>query len=191
MMYSIQSNSARFIYTLNYIPNSNSNDSKQCLLKNGLYFSKESRSDEKIRFTESDLYSIVRTVLFMYVFSVSPHENIVDIINTGEVTHTVGDGLTVNALTLDVAVNLVDSLFGKNFASVVKRVINKCLNEYCTTWRYYLSGSNVKYPSAADYINLSKFVNIVVCEYGDCEKFIMTNSTDHHVPLQQMTKILK
>lgn len=188
-MYSIQSNSARFIYTLNYIPSTNNDE--QCLLKNGCYFSKESRSDEKLRFTETDLYSIIRTILFMHVFNISPEGNIVQIINTGKVTHTIGDNVTVNILNLDTIVQLLDLLFGKGFSTVIKRVINKCYNEYCLIWKYYPYNTNIKCPSAADYINLARFVNITTCERGDCEKFITTNSTDHKIPLQQMIKVLK
>lgn len=169
----------------------NQNNTNQCRLKNDCYFSKESRSDEKIRFTETDLSSIVRTVLFMYVFKVSPEESIVEIINTGTVTHTLGENFILNVLTLDIVVGLVDSLFGNGFASVVKRVINKCLNEYNITWKYYPCISNIKYPSAADYINLARFVNVSNCKYGESEKFIITNSTDNKIPLQQSIKILK
>lgn len=53
------------------------------LNSNGFYFSKQARSDEKIRFTEQDIFSIVRTVAFIYVFNVTPDYSILDIINTG------------------------------------------------------------------------------------------------------------
>lgn len=188
-MYSVQSNSARFIYTLNYIHNEN--NTAQCLLKNGFYFSKESRSDEKIRFTETDMYSIVRTILFMHVFNISPNEDIVEIINTGSVSHTIGDELMVTSMSLSDMVELLDTMLGEGFSSVSKRVINKCFNEYTICWKYYTCNASIKLPSAADYVNLSKFVNISSCTYGDCERFITTNSTDHKVPLQQTIKMLK
>lgn len=186
-MNNTQSNSARFIYTLNYIPNKN--NIEQCKLKNGLYFSKESRSDEKIRFTESDMYSLVRTVLFMHVYHVGPEESIVDIVNTGEVSYAV-DVSIVNHLTVDIIIELLDSLFGDGFARIVRRVVIKCYNEYCTIWKYYPYNPKLHFPSAADYINLAKFVNITECEYAPCELFIITNSTDYKIPLQQMLKIL-
>jgi hypothetical protein len=53
------------------------------LNSNGFYFSKQARSDEKIRFSEQDIFSIVRTVAFIYVFNVTPDYSILDIINTG------------------------------------------------------------------------------------------------------------
>lgn len=188
-MYSIQSNSARFIYTLSYIKNQNNNN--QCRLNTGLYFSKECRSDEKIRFTETELHSIVRTVLFIHVFRTTPDESILEIINTGNITYKSDEQLTVNITTLPIFINLLDLLFGKGFATIIRRVATKCYNEYCESWRYYPFNLNIKYPSAADYVNLARFVNLSTCEYGACEKFIITNSTDNKVPLQQSTKMLK
>lgn len=191
-MYSIQSNSARFIYTLNYLPNEN--NIIQSKLKTGLYFSKQSRSDEKFRYTETDLHSIVRTVLFMHVFQIAPIENAAEITNSGQVSYNITDAeliLPKNILTIDIIVALLDDLFGENFSAVIKRVINKCFLEYCTVWRYYpYNDAILKLPSASDYINLRKFVNTTDCEFGKCEQFIMANSTDHKIPLQQMHKIL-
>lgn len=190
-MYSIQSNSARFIYTLHYRENKNNsaNNVQQCKLRNGLYFSKESRSDEKIRYTETDMYSIIRTALFIQVFDSSPEENIVEIVNSGQVTH-IKTLNTNKPITISSLVDMVDSLFGTGFSFVASRVINKCYNEYVTRWRYYPYISKIKYPSAADYINLAKFVNVSVYEYGDCELFITTNSTDHKIPMQGSKKII-
>ncbi|ATY70245.1 GrBNV gp61-like protein [Tomelloso virus] len=186
-MYSIQSNSARFIYTLNY--KENQNKSNQCRLKSGLYFSKESRSDEKIRYTETDMYSIMRTILFLYTFRVSPNESLLEIVNTGQVNYHFGSPVVVD-LDLHGLIGLYDTIFGKNFSNVTSRVLNKCFNEYATIWQYFPYENSIKCPSASDFINCAKFVNACVAEYAPCEKFITTNGTDHKIPLQQAIKKL-
>lgn len=187
-MYNIQSNSARFIYTLARTKKQIQKNTPLCLLKNNFYFIKETRSDEKIRFTETDLYAIIRTVLFIQVFQTSPEETLIDIINSGEVAHK--GALKAHCLNLQTFVALVDSLFGIGFAAVASRVITKCYNEYCTNWKYYPYISKVKYPSASDYLNLARFVNVTSSDYGECEKFIIANASDHKIHLQQNKKIL-
>lgn len=157
------------------------------------YFSKESRSDEKIRYTETDMYSIVRTILFMHAFQIAPNESIVEIINTGQVSHCemAPNGSVVADLSVQTIVELLDSMFGAGFATVVKRVAGKCYTEYSTVWKFYPYISNIKCPSASDYINLYRFVNASTCEYSACERFITTNTSDHKIPLQENKKLLK
>lgn len=212
-MFNNQANNARFIYTLNYLHrdnnttttttsattttttsiNNNNTQVQRCMLKNGFVLSKESRSDEKLRYTEHDLRSIIRTVLFIHVFEMSPNESLVDIINTGQVSYDCVDGKLQlhNKLNIAVAMELLDSMFGKNFSVVTKKELLRCYEEYAQKWHYYPFITGIVFPSAADYIRLSKFVNISVPVLSEPIQFILRNSTDFKVPLQNNVKIFK
>lgn len=135
-----------------------------CVLKNSNFcLTKEARSDEKIRFTENEMTSIVRTILFMYVFRTSPKETLLEIINTGEVSH---NPLPYNRnafheITITEIICLFDYLFGDRLSSVVSRPIGAILKEYNDQWRYFpLNRNNIKTPSCQDYQLLAKFVNL-------------------------------
>lgn len=163
-----------------------------CHLKNNGYLTKVSRSDEKIRYTETDMYAIVRTVLFMYCYKISPNESLDTIITTGELSYT--DTNIPNhtqMLDLKTAIELLDSLFGDNFSNVVSRVVIKCINEYKYIWRLYPYASKIVFPSASDFIKLARFVNVSTFAHSKITQFILNNSMDNKIPLQSNVKILK
>lgn len=220
-MYNLQSNSARFIYTLSAIepndvleenksqtsiletkttcdgisttlPMSNSIQRRYCKLNSNYYLLKAPRSDEKIRYTESDMYSIVRTVLFMYCYEMSPNESLNEIINTGEISFDFNQTPNyIKTLNMSIMIQLLDSLFGNNFSYVVGRVLIKCLDEYNHSWRFYPYMSKIILPSARDFVKLARFMNITTFKYSKVTQFILNNSMDHKVPLQNNIKLLK
>ncbi|ATZ81526.1 GrBNV_gp61-like protein [Drosophila innubila nudivirus] len=245
-MYNLQSNSARFIYTLSGIepqvvddqsndvleetqtnksrikqtsiletkttcdgmstlPMLNSmqstientiNPTKQqrryCKLNSNYYLLKAPRSDEKIRYTESDMYSIVRTVLFMYCYEMSPNESLNEIINTGEISFDLNQTPNyIKTMNMSIMIQLLDSLFGNNFSYVVGRVLIKCLDEYNHSWRFYPYMSKIILPSARDFVKLARFMNITTFKYSKVTQFILNNSMDHKIPLQNNIKLLK
>lgn len=163
-----------------------------CILNgNKFWFSKEPRSDEKLRFTETDLYEIIRSVLFMYVFNVQPNESMVEIVNTGEVTYPPCLLENVRELNPPVAIKLLDKLFGRNFAVVAKRALGKCLLEYETTWRFaHYNFALLGPPSAFEIRKLVKFVNITSATYSIPTQFINNNTYDNEIPLQTNYKYL-
>lgn len=188
---SLQSNGARLIYTLNDRPPTVHNT--YCLLKNGYYFMKEARSDEKLRYTESEIRSIVRTVTFMYVFDNGPRESMLELINSGEPYTARRSALETNRLNeLDVnsLAELLDRLFGTGFSVVARHSVTHVYTEYMYDWRYYLYGQSVSMPSTDDFVRVSRFVNVPSCRYSSSTDFINDNVTDHRVPLQNNEKML-
>lgn len=106
-----------------------------CQLKNGFYFTKEPRSDEKIRFTETDMTSIVRTILFTYCFNIKPMQSILQIVTFGDVDYNFKKLRLKHKLTPTTIIALLDMLFGDGFAIIVKRPILTVYKEYMTSWR--------------------------------------------------------
>lgn len=205
-MFNAQANTARFIYTISTtIPETDDdsavNDLEKCRehtqfktyakLNNGFYFKKVARSDEKVRYTETDIHSIVRTVLFMHVFECEPDNSLLDIINSGDVSYKLDpDFRQRNQLTLQDVKELLDQLFGENFAMVVRRVVSKCMLEYNNIWKYYPFVSNLRLPSAQDIVKLARFVNASMSVFSGTTLFLLENSTDNRIPLQGNIKYL-
>lgn len=183
-MYNTQANTARFIYTISAskpsMKNKNNEHLPVCHLKNGFYFTKESRSDEKVRYTETDIECVVRTVMFMHVFEVSTENSLIEIITTGQCTYDFehADLMPKNELNARVVVELLDTLFGDNFATIVRRVISKCMQEYNMLWRNYPYTTNVKVPCALDYLKLARFVNMSLSCYAEPTLYILDNNIE-------------
>lgn len=164
-----------------------------CILKgNKFWFSKEARSDEKVRFTETDMYTIIRTILFLYVFDIQPDQTMLEIVNTGIVTFPECNASSIRDLTITITADLVDSLFGENFSIITKRVIVKCFTEYEMFWRYAAFNKTAKVlePSALDLKKLRQFVNVSSPVYSRPTQFINNNSMDNKIPLQNNYKTL-
>lgn len=194
-MFNVQANTARFIYTISRPDQSKvTNLYDYAQLNNGFILSKEARSDEKVRYTENNMFAIIRTALFMYVFEWQPQESVVDLVNTGElsdaslVLHT----STPNLLDIKVARQLLDHLFGKGFSRITRRVVGKCMSEYLNVWRCYPfhRSSRLRLPSVADFLKLIRFVNASTCDYSEITLFLLENTTDHRIPNQGPQKDL-
>jgi hypothetical protein len=186
------SNGVRLIYTIS--ENEPTSTKKFAKLVNGLYLYKVSRTDELLRYTETDMKKIVRVILFTYVFRISPNESIMDLINTGKFDSPINeeelDRITCQELTSEIANYVLDSTLGANFSTVAKFSVVSVMNEYMTKWRYFVVGCPVSAPSVDDYIRLFRFVNVPLAFYTPATKFINTNMTDHKIPLQGTTKEL-
>lgn len=191
-MYDVQSNKARFIYTISLTPKTTDSVSSVRLV-NGFYFSKVTRSDEKLIYTEHDMMSIVRTVLHMHVFRLAPCESVQEIIYSGLVTFP-NDGFSLTVynpcLTIECIVNIVDSLLGEGFCSVVARPLERVYSEYKHAWRYYAFGRPVALPCAADFVRLYRFVNAPNYRLSAATQFVLFNIDDHKIPLQGRVKRL-
>lgn len=164
-----------------------------CILdSNRFWFSKEARSDEKVRFTESDMYDIIRTVLFLYVFDTQPDQTMVEIVNIGEVSFPNCHIDNMRELTISIAADLLDTLFGRNFATITSRALVKCYTEYEMTWRYatFSRQSQILAPSALDLRKLCMFVNVTSPVYSRPTQFINNNTMDNKIPLQTNYKYL-
>lgn len=172
-MYNIQSNAARLIYTLS--DTKPTSDIIFCKLKNGFYFKKEARSDEKLQFTERDMFSIIRTILFMYVFKCSPLESYSEIIYLNKLTLNEINPNDINDLTLSDIIILLDKLFGENFCRVINRHINIIYNEYKMYWRYSKFDTHILALSPLDIKKLNSFVNTPISSFTAATKFIAEN----------------
>lgn len=155
-----------------------------------LYLRREPRSDEKVRFTEPEMYSIARTVLFMHVFRTGPLESSEEIFSLGSVSHDVDNLVVRTDCDYVEIVQLLDAIFGVGFSTVCRSVVSKCIREYRTTWRYYPFVRSVSAPSAADYIALRLFVNARTTSYAPSMRFLMRNLSDHRTPQQSAIKEL-
>lgn len=160
-----------------------------CRLKNGYCLTKEARSDEKVRYTETDMHSIVRTVLFIHVFRLGPNETLLELVNTGEVTYPSVDVQPLE-LDLNTACELLDGLFGVNFSRVVRRVVLSVYHEYQYSWMYYPFYSKLSTPSARDIIKLCRFMNASTSHYSNPTTFVVNNCFDHKDDLQNQLKYL-
>jgi hypothetical protein len=156
-----------------------------------LYLRQEPRSDEKVRFTEPEMYAVARTVLFMHVFRTGPLESAEEIFRLGSVSHD--DNLVVRTDCDYVEiVQLLDAILGVGFSTVCRKVVSRCLREYFTSWRYFPFGRHALLgaPSAADYLTLRFFVNARTTSYAPSMRFLMRNLSDHRTPQQGAIKEL-
>lgn len=195
-MFNNQANSARFIYTISStkpsLKNKYNRDIPSCHLRNGFYLTKEARSDEKVRYTETDITCIVRTVLFIHVFEISPENSLIEIVNSGQVSYNLEREFRIkNELNMPIIKKLLDLLFGDGFSFIVRRVIAKCFHEYNNVWRNYPYRNAILMPSAMDYLKLARFVNASLSRYTCPTKFILSNMNDHKISLQNNIKLLK
>lgn len=183
-----QSNDARFIYTVS----KERPQSVACKLKSGLYLSKSCKSNEKIKFTETDMYSLIYTVMFFQVFQVSTSDSYAMIIKSGQITYSdqqVLEGRCAMQLSILDVTTLLDDTFGQHFSCLTKRAIFKWNIEYNTSLRMYpFNVSKIQMPSASDIIKLHRFVNMGSIEYTSIVNFITSSNTKW--PLQGAVKQL-
>nr|WOJ45347.1 GrBNV_gp61-like protein [Apis mellifera nudivirus] len=185
-----QTNGARLIYTLSRVPPINTE--VYCQLRvNGLYFFKVARSDEKLRYCESEIRSILRCVIFGYVFDCWPQESLLDLINQSPPIPTMQQSQRIidYPLTLSLACQLLDHMFGNNFAQVTRHSLLNIYHEYESKWRYFKYGLSVRTPSVRDYLLLARFVNPTNDRYSNAVSFINANTTDDQVLYQSRMKI--
>lgn len=229
-MFNRQSNKARTIYTLSNVERFLKDDNTpvindeystpRILLNNGYYFTKESRSDEKLLYTEGDIESIVRTILFIHAFRVVPRESTPEMVYSGNVTLTwpnreryfenVRDDNSDHSNDTEfcdikyedaplILYNQLDEI------SECVRVLDNLLGEgFCLVARrplqmvhsQYMTAwryhmlKSIRMPSAADYIKLYRFINTVNVTYSIPTIFILQNTTDNKLPLQSREKRL-
>lgn len=185
-----QTNGARLIYSLSRVPPISSE--VYCRLRvNGLYFSKVARSDEKLRYCESDIRSVLRCVIFGYVFDCWPQESLLELINKSPLMPTMHQSTRIIdcPLTFALACQLVDYMFGDNFAQVTRHSLLNVYREYEYKWRYFKYGLSVRTPSVHDYILLARFVNPTYDRYSNVVSFINANTTDDQILYQSAIKI--
>lgn len=189
-VYNEQSNNTRFIYTLS---EHQRQDCQVCLLHNGLYFSKESKSDEKLCFTETNVLSIARTVFFMYAFNEIPQESMYDIIYSGNLSFNFDERTRVKEhVRFDELIYVLDSVIGDGFCKIARRPIVSLYYIYITKWRFYNYGYRVALPSANDLVDTYRFLKTPISQLSTVSAFILARSnTDYRVPLQQKIKRLQ
>lgn len=188
--YNEQSNNTRFIYTLTGYPRDGVN---ACRLRNGLYFSKESKSDEKLCFTETNILNISRTIFFMYAFNQIPRDSMYDIIYTGNVEFIFDKNTRVKEnVRFDELIYVLDSVLGSGFCRIARRPIVLLYYTYIKKWRFYNYGQRVALPSANDLVDTYRFIKTPITQLSMVSSFILSRTnTDYKVPLQQQVKRLQ
>lgn len=190
-----QANSARYIYTLHETLETVRKGEPYCKLRNSphFYLTKEARSDEKIRFTENYMTSVVRTILFMHAFDTVPENPIDDILYKGVVWYAdTAPTELVNPLhSLVECALILDTLLGEGFSTVCRRPLSEVYNRcWAKEWKYSDYYKQVQMPSALDYVRLIRLVNVTYASHTDCTMFATRNATDLNIKLQQNCKRL-
>lgn len=175
-----QTNDQRLIYTIK------STKSKYSIkLKNGLYFSKESRSDEMIKYRENDLKIIFRTLIYLIVFSANTTTDLKLLLNTEKLTFKYGK---IKFCMISEFVKIIDKLFGKGFCMVCRKALEQSYFIYKSNWLKNIN--NVKQPSVYDYLVLNRFFNNCTDKYNEQTFFILNNSKDNSNFIQSNFKDL-
>lgn len=167
-----------------------------------LFLRREVRTDEKLRYTESELGAVIRTVLFTYVFGrqVRRCDSLGRIVRTGHVRHRVGGSGDIRRdVTLGTVVALLDGLFGEGFSAVARHSVAHYYDVYRSVWRYHGCGQTAhragiqdrtQLPSAADYLAMARFAKAQTVQYAPCVGFLVRSTIDHRAPLQGPVKVL-
>lgn len=190
LTYDIQANRSRYAYTLRLPSEEIEDDQSESArlartvsskLINGFIFTKETQSKEKLSFSERDIVSIARTLLFLQSFQVMPEEkSIGEIIFTGKITYS---REAINSMrlqspniTLCEFIRMLDSLLGAHFSKVAARAVTCVYSEYQCLWRYFPFGCELRLPSAADFVRLYRFVNIDSPSFSDAVSYILVQT---------------
>lgn len=188
-LYNFQSNNARLAYTLTNKPTT---INKSTQLFNNFFLNKEPKSDEKYIFTETFMRKIIRTILFHFTFNIRLKKNIYDIIYSGTINvyddFLEGDTLNIDQFSIKDYTTVLDHLFGRGFSLVTNKPLIDVYYEYENKWKYAVLGKAVNFPSAEDYINLYKFVNIENISYTETSIFILRNSIQSKYKCQNKSK---
>lgn len=172
-----QSNNGRFIYT---ISETEPTSAVFSLLRTGRYFYKTPRSDEKIKFTETDMLIIIQTILCIHLFQLSTNETIEDIIKSGEVSYKPTTTLTPKVVSITDVRMLLDTVFGEGFSAVTKRVVYKWSHLYHANIKNFpFNQQRVCLPSAHDIIKLNTFMSHTFTRdaLSPIEMFLLVGST--------------
>lgn len=183
-------NGTRLIYTL--LVNEPTNNERFALLHNGYYLTRTTRSDEKLRFTENNIQSMIECIIFMSLLNVSPENSISELSMTAnDIKYT---GLIPNftfddRISLCCFCNLLDRLFGVGFSLIARRTISRVWRQWLTKYRY-ASCMKIKGPSPRDYLVLYKFLNVTSPYLSDTTKLMTFNTDDGRIFLQNAVKRL-
>ena len=168
----VQANSARFTYTLHLNEPTQLSETLYCQLKeSGLFFSKEVSSFEKTKYSETEVASIVRCILFVFVFKKAPCRHRFELCQNENLDFpSILQGLTITDL-----VNALDSVMGEGFGRVTKTAVEKIYLEYINCWRYYPCGMDVCVPSEFEFDILIRFVLTTTPHHNDATIFILNH----------------
>jgi len=191
-----QSNKTRYIYTLgDKLP---PNAVSWCRLRhNDFYFTRETKSDEKIVYTERILHSIVRAFLFLVCSNARLKHSLEAIVESGQVDYCFDKNDYYSTTlrfredyTIADLVYALDAFFGENFAAVANRVVTTIYDEYWTKWRYWRYESTTLFaPLVLDIVSLYRFYNLVNCRLSAHTQFVIDFANrDNRVPLQSRIK---
>lgn len=183
-------NGTRLIYTL--LVDKPTNNDRFALLHNGYYLTRTTRSDEKLRFTESNLRSMVECVMFMSLLNASPENSIGEFSMTAndvKYSEVIPNFIFNDNVPLCDFCHLLDRLFGVGFSLIARRTISSVWRRWLTKYRY-ASCANIKGPSARDYLVLYKFFNVTSPYLSDTTKLVTFNTHDGKLFLQNAVKRL-
>lgn len=183
-------NGTRLIYSL--LVDEPTNNERFALLHNGYYLTRTTRSDEKLRFTERNLCSMIKCVMFMSLLNASPENSIGELAMTAndiKYTAVIPNFVFNDVVSLCGFCDLLDHLFGVGFSLIARRTISRIWQHWLTKYRY-VSCIKIDGPSPSDYLVLYKFLNVTSPWLSDTAKFITFNSYDGKIFLQNAVKRL-
>lgn len=191
-------NGVRGIYTLFPTAPLNCKPFNYALLRNGFYLMKVAKTDEKVRYTYTEMNSIVRCLLFVYAFDHSPRCSMLEMIHSTEpydmdekeLQERIIRNRGPRPLDFEIARLLLDECFGENFSTVTACQVKNVVQEYKRDWRYSVCGAPVRVPSNLDFVLLQRFVNAPLSLYTDSTLFVNTNLRDNKILLQNNPKRL-
>lgn len=183
-------NGTRLIYSL--LVREPTNNERFALLHNGYYLTRTTRSDEKLRFTESNIRSMIECVMFMSLLNASPNTTIGEIsvsCDDFKYTEVIPNFVFTDNVSLCDFCTLLDRLFGVGFSLIARRTISTVWSHWLKHYRY-VSCMKIKGPSPKSYLVLYKFLNVTSPYLSDTTKFVTFNSCDGKIFLQNAVKQL-
>lgn len=179
-MFNLQANTARYSYTLSI---KEPKTEPKIKLKNNYYFNKEAKSDEKLLYTETQIYSLISTVLIMHLLNYYPQDSITSLIYNDNATFSTVNISNFNEnLNVYDLKNILDSVFGHGFSFVAKKPLLKFNEFYKRKLIYVKYGTSINLPTTQDFINLYRFLNTQNPSYSSVVKFLVGNTLDHKFP---------
>ena len=141
-------------------------------LRNNLWICKQHKSNSKFGFYESEIFPILRTIAFMFVFQIYPR-NLDSIFYLANSQGTDAVKLCMENLQLKHLIKLYDCLFGFGFSKMFAKSISNVHREYLSIWQYFNLGVSIRKPSQSEILLIIRFWQIENIEFSSLvSKFV-------------------
>lgn len=96
-----------------------------------------------------------------------------------EYSSSSSDGFIRNASPLELT-RLLDTIFGKNFATVCSNIVSRLYDEYMTKWRYVGNNLEDLLPKNIVWLKMVSFANKSDTSFEDLAKIVIYNTFDRN-----------